>query len=571
MRSALGDQTGSVGMRECYNADLIRESLDFDVVIVGAGPAGLSAACRLAQQSAEQDLGLSIAVVEKGAEIGAHIVSGAIIDPRALEELFPDWREREAPLGPAVTSDSFAWLLNRTRAVDLPRWLVPRPMRNRGNYIVSLGRLCRWLAAQAEAAGCDLLTGFAATELLIDEAGRVTGVATGARGAAADGSERPDADPGYELRARYVLLAEGCRGNLGQDAEKRFRLRQGKDPQHYGIGFKEVWIVGDEHHRPGHADHALGWPLDNRTEGGGFVYHAEDNRVFVGFVVALNYRNPWLDPFEEFQRFKQHPRIRRLLEDGQRIGFGARAVNKGGLGSIPRLSFPGGLLIGCDAGFLNGVRIKGTHTAIKSGMLAADAIAAAIAAGDSGGEELTSFDEAFRDSWLYDELNSARNFSAGISRFGTLGGAALAFIEHNLLRGHSPFTLRHPRPDHQTLQDIDRAQPIQYERPDGVVSFDRLSSIHLSNIEHEEDQPCHLLLRDEAIPVAENLPRYDEPARRYCPAAVYEIVDSRDGAPTFRINASNCIHCKTCEIKDPAQNIRWVPPEGGSGPKYADL
>lgn len=548
-----------------------RESLDFDVVIVGAGPAGLSAACRLAQRFAEQNLELSIAVVEKGAEVGAHIVSGAVIDTRALEELFPDWQARGAPLGPPVASDSFAWLVNEKRAVDLPRWLVPNPLRNHGNRVASLGRLCRWLAAEAEALGCDLLTGFAATELKFDEAGRVMGIATGPRGVAADGTDKPEFDPGYELKARYVLLAEGCYGNLGRDVERRFKLREGCDPQHYGIGFKEVWTVGEAHHRPGHVDHTFGWPLDNRTEGGGFVYHADDNRVYVGFVVALNYRSPCLDPFEEFQRFKRHPRVRRLIETGQRIGFGARAVNKGGLSSLPRLSFPGGLLIGCDAGFLNGAKIKGTHTAMKSGLLAADTVAAALAGGDPGGSELGGFDAVFRDSWLGRELDAARNFSAGIARFGTFGGAALAFVEHNVLRGHSPLRLRHPRPDHAALRDVGESKPIHYERPDGVVSFDRLSSIHLASIEYDEDQPCHLLLTDPELPVAWNLPRYDEPAQRYCPAGVYEIVEDAAGRQAFRINAGNCIHCKTCEIKDPAQNIRWVPPEGGSGPKYADL
>jgi len=568
-------------MPECYNDaslpvalgsfNLTRETLHFDVVIVGAGPAGLSAALRLAQQSKERDLDLSIAVVEKGAEVGAHIVSGAVIDPRALDELIPDWRDRGAPLGLPVASESSGWLLNENRSVDVPSWLLPRPMLNGGNHIASLGRLCRWLGDQAEALGCDILAGFAATELLVDQAGRVAGVATGARGVAADGSEKSDADPGYELRARYVLLAEGCRGHLGQQVEARFNLRQGKDPQHFAIGFKEVWTVADEHHRPGHVDHTLGWPLNNRTQGGGFVYHAEQNRVYAGFVVALSYRNPHLNPFEEFQRFKQHPRIRALLASGRRIGFGARAINQGGLNSLPRLDFPGGLLIGCDAGFLNSAKIKGSHAAMKSGMLAADTVADAIANGAVADNDLAEFDRAFRRSWLYGELNVARNFSAGMARLGTLGGAALAFLEHNLLRGHVPWRLRHRNPDHAVLNDIGIARRIDYEPPDGIVSFDRLSSIHLANIEHDEDQPCHLVLGDPDLPVTDNLPRYDEPAQRYCPAAVYEIVSNPRGDQEFRINAANCIHCKTCEIKDPAQNIRWVPPEGGSGPKYADL
>jgi electron-transferring-flavoprotein dehydrogenase len=367
-----------------------------------------------------------------------------------------------------------------------------------------------------------------------------------------------------------VLLAEGARGHLGLDAETRFNLRDASDPAHFSIGFKEVWTIDDSKHRPGHVDHTLGWPLDRRTQGGGFLYHAADNRVYVGFVVALNYRNPFLNPYEEFQQFKRHPRIRRLLENGQRIGFGARAINQGGLYSLPRLSFPGGLLIGCDAGFLNSAKIKGTHAAMKSGMLAADAVADAFAAGDDGGRTLHAFDTAFRDSWLYRELHAARNFSAGFAKLGTLGGAALAFVEHNLLRGRSPLGLHNTHADHR-VDSAATATRIDYPLPDGIVSFDRLSSIDLANIGHDEDQPCHLLLHDRSIPVAENLPRYDEPAQRYCPAAVYEIVADTDGSPLFAINAGNCIHCKTCDIKDPAQNIRWVPPEGGSGPNYADL
>jgi electron-transferring-flavoprotein dehydrogenase len=572
MRSALGDQIGWSDMCECYNARLlIRESLQFDVVIVGAGPAGLSAACRLAQLSREKKLDLSIAVVEKGAEVGAHIVSGAIIEPRALDELIPDWRERDAPLGPAVESEHLVWLRDRNRSTIVPSWLVPRAMRNRGNYVASLGRLCRWLAGQAETLGCDVLTGCAASELLFDAASRVVGVATGPLGLMADGSETEGTDPGYELKSRYVVLAEGCRGSLGQAAEGRFGLRKGKDPQHYGIGFKEIWTVAPGRHRPGHVLHSLGWPLDNRTEGGGFVYHAAAGRVCVGFVLSLGYRNPWLNPFEEFQRFKQHPVIRHLLEDGTRIGYGARAVNQGGLSSLPKLSFPGGLLIGCDAGFLNAAKIKGTHAAIKSGMLAAGTIARAFEAGDSGGSDLVDFESDFRDSWLHEELKAARNFHSGIARFGTLGGAALAFVEQNLLRGRTPLSLRLPQADHALLEPAAESKPIAYPKPDGIVSFDRLSSIHLANLAYREAQPCHLLLADPKLPLRDNLPRYAEPAQRYCPAAVYEVVSDAAGRQQFRINAGNCIHCKACEIKDPAQNIRWVPPEGGSGPKYADL
>lgn len=555
-------------MRECYNAGLDRESLEFDVVIVGAGPAGLSAACRLAQISEQRSLGLSIAIVEKGAEVGAHIVSGAVIETRTLTELFPDWQAQQAPAGIAVASESFAWLRDGGRSIDIPSWLVPRSLHNSGNRVASLGRLCRWLGGQAEELGCDLLTGFAASELLLDPEGRVTGVATAATGFSADGSPGTDPDPGYELRARYVILAEGCYGHLGREAERLFGLREGCDPQHYGIGFKEIWVVPEKNHRPGHVDHTVGWPLGGSPEGGGFVYHADDSRLYVGFVVALNYRNPYLDPFMEFQRFKMHPRIRSLLEGGQRIGYGARAVNKGGLSSLPRLVFPGGLLVGCDAGFMNGAKIKGTHTAMKSGMLAAESIARSFA---GAGSADVDYESAIRRSWLYSELESARNFSAGIARFGLFGGATLAFVEHSVLGGRSLVRLRHPEPDHAVLKPAAESEVIDYPLPDGVVSFDRLSSVDLANIEHEEDQPCHLLLGDAEIPIRDNLPRYDEPAQRYCPAGVYEVVADGPGGFRFQINAANCVHCKTCEIKDPAQNIRWVPPEGGSGPKYADL
>jgi electron-transferring-flavoprotein dehydrogenase len=410
----------------------------------------------------------------------------------------------------------------------------------------------------------------AGAELLFDDAGRVCGVVTGAHGIGADGTAKDGADAGYELKARYVLLAEGCHGNLGRDAETHFDLRAGRDPQHYAIGFKEVWTVADDQHQPGLVEHTLGWPLDSQTEGGGFIYHAEGNRLYVGFVASLAYRNPYFSPFEEFQRFKSHPAIRGSLDGAQRIGFGARAISKGGLHSLPRLSFPGGLLIGCDAGFLNGAKIKGTHAAIKSGLLAADTVADALASGDPDAADLTAFEDAFRSSWLHAELRQARNFGAGIARFGMLVGGALAFLEQNVLRGRSPLTLKNRVPDHARLQPAAAADRIAYPKPDGIVSFDRLSSIDLANLEHDEDQPCHLMLRDPDTPVARNLPRYAEPAQRYCPAGVYEIVDDGRG-PVFRINAANCIHCKTCEIKDPAQNIRWMPPEGGSGPKYAEL
>jgi electron-transferring-flavoprotein dehydrogenase len=544
--------------------------MEFDVVVVGAGPAGLASACRYGQLASAAGIEPSLCVVEKGAEVGSHILSGAVMETRALDELFPDWSERGAPVTVPVRTDTFYWLLSERSGIRVPRVFVPRLMHNRGNFIVSLGRVCQWLAEQAESLGCDIFPGFAASEILYDDAGCVAGVVTGDMGVGADGSRKPNYQPGIELRAKFVVFAEGCRGSLGKELEARFDLRRAADPQHYGIGFKEVWDVDAAKHTPGTVVHTLGWPLDNHTEGGGFLYHAGEGTVFLGFVVALNYHNPHLDPYEEFQRWKQHPRIREVLEGGTRVSYGARAVNKGGWQSLPELSFCGGVSVGCEAGFLNGAKIKGTHTAIKTGMLAAERIFEAL---QSGGAQwkLASYADAVQESWVMEELYRARNFSPALARFGTVLGAGLAFLEHNVLRGRAPFTLRNRRPDYESLHQARAAAPIMYPSPDGVISFDRLSSVYLANTSHAEDQPCHLKLADETLPLSRNLPLYDEPAQRYCPAGVYEIVADAAGQLHFQINPQNCVHCKTCDIKDPAQNITWVPPEGGGGPNYSGM
>ncbi|HEY5622343.1 MAG TPA: electron transfer flavoprotein-ubiquinone oxidoreductase, partial [Gammaproteobacteria bacterium] len=507
--------------------------------------------------------------VEKGAEVGAHIVSGAVIEPRGLEELFPDWQNRSAPLEVPVKSDDFYWLPNQRQSLRTPGLFVPRVMRNHGNYIASLGRVCQWLAEQAESLGCNIFPGFPAIDIIYDDAGRVCGVITGDMGTAADGSPKPTFQAGYELRAKVVVFAEGCRGSLGQQLEERYSLRGGCDPQHYGIGFKEIWTIDPAKHDPGKVVHTFGWPLDDRTEGGGFLYHAADKHVYLGFVVALNYENPHLDPFEEFQRWKQHPLIRTTLASGTRISYGARAVNKGGLQSLPKLEFPGGVLVGCEAGFLNGAKIKGSHTAIKTGMLAAESVFDALRSGEL--TQPTDFQSRVERSWVWQELEQARNFSPALKKLGTLLGAAFAFIEHNIFLGRLPITLRNSRPDHDSLRPASDMPRIEYPKPDGEVSFDRMSSVYLSATNHDEDQPCHLLLSDPDAPIDRNLPRYDEPAQRYCPAGVYEVVDGANGQKRFQISAQNCVHCKTCDIKDPEQNIRWVPPEGGGGPNYSGM
>jgi electron-transferring-flavoprotein dehydrogenase len=548
-----------------------RESMEFDVVVIGAGPAGLATACRLGQLARDAGRELTIGVVEKGAAVGAHIVSGAVFEPRALDELFPDWRERGAPVRTPVSAERVEWLTSETGRVRVPDFLVPRALHNRGNFVVSLGDLCQWLASQAEALGVNVLPGFAAADVLYDGE-RVAGVVTGDFGVARDGSRKANYQPGYELRAKYTVFAEGCRGHLGRRLEARFDLRSGADPQHFALGFKEIWRVDTAKHRPGEVVHTLGWPLDARTDGGGFVYHAGGERVYVGFIVSLGYRNPHLDPFAEMQRWKRHPVIRELLTGGERISYGARAVNKGGLTSLPKLTFPGGVLVGCEAGFLNPAKIKGSHTALKSGMLAAEAIFGALALdGAAADAELARYEERVRGSWLWDELHRGRNFAAGLAKLGLYLGGGLALVEQNVLGGRAPWTLHNRVEDHARLRAAAGAPRPKYPKPDGVIAFDRASSVFLSSTAHDENQPCHLVLADPGLPIAVNLPRYDEPAQRYCPAGVYEVVTDASGAARFRINATDCVHCKTCDLKDPARNITWVPPEGGGGPRYSGM
>ncbi|WP_323003242.1 electron transfer flavoprotein-ubiquinone oxidoreductase [Denitromonas sp.] len=545
-----------------------RESMEFDVLIVGAGPAGLAAAIRLKQRAGEAGRELSVCVIEKAAEVGAHILSGAVMDPRALDELIPDWKAQGAPLDTPVSEDRVLFL-NPTGGRRIPNAALPACFLNHGNYIVRLGHVVKWLGEQAEALGVEVYPGFAGAEILYDASGAVAGVATGDMGLTRDGEPGPNHQPGMALLAKYTLFAEGCRGHLGKQLEARFDLRRGVDPQTYGIGLKELWEVPAECHRPGLVVHTAGWPLPSDTYGGGFVYHLADRLVAVGYVVGLNYSNPHLSPFEEFQRYKTHPEIRQYLEGGKRLAYGARAIAAGGLQSQPKLVFPGGALIGDDAGFLNAARIKGSHAAIKSGMLAAEAAFDALAAG-RGGDELNEFPAAFRASWLHEELHRTRNFKPYMKR-GLWLGSVLFGIDQQLLRGKAPWTL-HNSADHDTLKPAAECPPIDYPKPDGVLSFDRLSSVFLSNTHHEEDQPCHLRLKDAAVPIAVNLAKYDAPEQRYCPAGVYEIVRDETGQnPRLQINAQNCVHCKTCDIKDPTQNIDWVVPQGGEGPIYAGM
>ena len=551
-----------------------RESMQYDVVIVGAGPSGLAAAIRLKQLAAEHGAELGVCIIEKGSEVGAHILSGAVIDPIALDELIPDWKQKGAPIQTEVTDDRFYYLTEK-RAFRIPSLLMPPLLGNHGCYAVSLGNVCRWLATQAEGLGVEIYAGFAGAEVLFHEDGSVKGVATGDMGVGKSGEHTDRYTPGVELHGKYTLFAEGARGNLSQQLMERFELRLGVDPQKYGIGLKELWQVDPARHRPGLVMHSMGWPLDDKTFGGSFMYHIEDNQVAIGFVVNLDYWNPHLAPYEEFQRFKHHPLVRPYLEGGKRLAYGARAINEGGLQSVPKLAFPGGALIGCAAGFLNVPRIKGSHNAMKTGMLAAEAVFERLMAGAEGRDVLDAYEKAFRDSWVYQDLWKVRNVKPGL-RWGTVVGTLHGSIHmwlHSLGLGRLlPYTLHHKKPDSESLVEASAAPRIPYPKPDGVISFDRLSSVYLSNTNHREDQPSHLKLKDPSIPIEYNLPHYDEPAQRYCPAGVYEVVRDADGRnPRFVINFQNCVHCKTCDIKDPPQNIVWTVPEGGGGPNYPNM
>ena len=542
--------------------------MDYDVVIVGAGPAGLSAACRLKQK----DSNLSVCVVEKGSEVGAHILSGAVFEPSALEELFADWNTLGAPLSTPVTEDNIYFLYSAQGGIRVPNVFAPKTMHNDGNYIISLGKLCRWLADQAEMLGVEIFPGFAAAEVLFGPNNEVLGIITGDMGIDRNGEQKDSYMPGMELRAKYTLFAEGCRGHLGKQLIDRYNLNDGKNPQHYGIGIKELWKVPDEIYQPGLVVHSAGWPLGfgKQSTGGGFLYHLEDNQVVVGLITDLSYSNPHLSPYDEFQRYKHHPKISQYLTQGERLSYGARALVKGGLQSQPKMTIPGGLLIGDNAGTLNSAKIKGSHTAMKCGLLAAETVADAIANGQSN-DDLSIFSEKYENSSLYQELHLQRNFSPAIHKLGTLLGAAYAFVDINLFNGKLPWTLQDKIADHETLKPAGDSKKIQYPKYDGCLSFDKASSVFLSSTNHEEDQPCHLQLKDKDLPIQVNLELYDEPAQRYCPAGVYEIIDDKRGNKKFQINAQNCVHCKTCDIKEPNQNIVWMSPEGTGGPNYPNM
>ncbi|WP_163833333.1 electron transfer flavoprotein-ubiquinone oxidoreductase [Spartinivicinus ruber] len=549
-----------------------RESMEFDVVIVGAGPAGLATACRLMQLATEANQDLTVCVVEKGSEVGAHILSGAILEPTALKELFPDWKDKGAPINTPVTQDDIYVLNNAEKSVKVPPLFIPKTMHNEGNYIISLGNLCRWLAEQAENLGVEVFPGFAAAEVLYDDSGTVKGVITGDMGVGHDGQPKDGYMPGMELHAKYTVFAEGCRGHLGKQLIAKFKLDEGKEPQHYGIGIKELWDIPPEKHQPGLVVHTTGWPLkESGSHGGSFLYHLENNQVVVGLITDLGYENPHVSPFDEFQRHKHHPVIKQYLEGGKRVSYGARAIAKGGIQSLPKMTFPGGLLIGCDAGTLNFAKIKGSHTAMKSGMIAAETLFKVLSSETETKPEPTEFTEAYQASWAYKELYQQRNFGPAMHKYGNILGAAFAYIDLNIFNGKLPFTLHDLKPDYAQMKPAAECKKIDYPKPDNQISFDKLSSVFISNTNHEEDQPCHLKLADPELPIRENLPKYNEPAQRYCPAGVYEVVDAEEGGKRFQINAQNCVHCKTCDIKDPAQNITWVTPEGAGGPNYPNM
>ena len=544
--------------------EIQRESMEYDVIIVGAGPSGLSAAIKLKQMATENQSEISICIVEKGSEVGAHILSGNVIDPKALNELIPDWKEKGAPLKTEVKKDSVRYLLSESLTIPAPLMLVPT-FKNHGNYIISLGNLCRWLAEYAESLEIDIFAGFPASEIIYEN-DRVIGVITGDMGIDSEGEKKPGYEPGVELRAKFTVLAEGCRGHLGKEIINKYKLDEGKDPQHYGIGFKEVWDLKPELHEEGLVIHTLGWPSKG-TVSGSYFYHGENNQAYIGYVVPLDYENPHLSPYDEFQQWKHQSSISKYLKEGKRVSYGARALIKGGLQSRPKMNFPGGLLIGDNAGTLNFPRIKGTHTAMKSGMIAAETIFNSI---QSSKVDLEEYEERFTSSWINSELYKARNWNPFLHKFGPYLGVLLAGIDQFIFRGKLPFTLRASEPDHACLKEANKMSKISYPKPDGVISFDKLSSVFLSNTNHAEDQPCHLILKDESIPIEQNLPLYDEPAQRYCPAGVYEVIEE-EGKKIFQINAQNCVHCKTCDIKDPAQNIIWVTPEGTGGPNYPNM
>jgi len=551
-----------------------RESMEFDVVIVGAGPAGLSTACRLMQLAQEKQQELMVCVVEKGSEVGAHILSGAVFEPRALNELFPDWKEKGAPLKTPVTGDDIYLFNSETSGIKVPGFTVPKTMHNHGNYIASMGNVCRWLAEQAEQLGVEIFPGFPAQSIIYNDDGSVGGVITGDMGLDAQGNEKDSFMPGMELRAKYTVFAEGCRGHLGKELISKFSLDAEASPQHYGLGFKEIWDIAPDKHQEGLVVHTAGWPLEKDTTGGGYLYHAENNQVFVGLIVDLNYSNPHLSPFDEFQRYKHHPKISQYLEGGKRVSYGARAMAKGGFNSLPKMTMPGALLVGCDAGTINFAKIKGNHTAMKSGMLAAEAIVEALITNEEVSEEgkkdLTSYTEKYKNSWLYEELYSTRNFGPAMHKFGTMLGGVYNMIDQNFFGGKLPFNFKDDTLDYDQLKLASEVAVIKYPKPDNKLSFDKLSSVFLSNTNHEEEQPCHLKLADSSIPISVNLVKYNEPAQRYCPAGVYEVEKTEEG-DKFVINAQNCIHCKTCDIKDPSQNITWVTPEGTGGPNYPNM